>query len=48
MIEELETHEAQMEKEISQKNKTPPTIHRMKTMMNEYYKNLKIEAKIED
>lgn len=42
MIDELEAYEAQMK---TQKN---ATIDRMKTMMNDYYQNLKIEAKIED
>ena len=42
MIEELEAYEVQM------KNQKHPTIDRMKSMMNEYYQNLKIKAKIED
>jgi hypothetical protein len=42
MIDELEAYEVQMK---TQKN---ATVERMKGMMNDYYQNLKIEAKIED
>ena len=46
MIDELQVFEQQMRKD----NKKYPTqtIERMQSMMNEYYQNLKIEAKIED
>ena len=42
MIDELAEYEQQM------KMTKNATVERMKNMMNDYYQNLKIEAKIED